>query len=200
MFPIGTEWSEYLISWHNLICFMYEINVRSDGREVSNMKMVVLSNILVWTLRKEVQTLELFGWQSVLSTICHGICIDFFGRYPMEETICHDGHSMTPFVSCAFVPAGLFLQNEGGWCEGFVRQEVTEQGGWLGEVGAMSQTAQNRLFGHWHRLSISFPLLFRPKLGRDSWHHVDPQNREMECELCLTCVLTVLEVSCKSYD
>ena len=62
-------------------------------------------------------------------------------------------------------------------------------GRWLGEVGAMPQTAQFRLIGDWRRLSISFPLLSRPKLGRDSWHHVDTQNRDMECESCLICVL-----------
>ena len=165
MFPIGTEWSEYLISWHNLICFMYGINMRSDGREVSNMKMVVLSNILVWTLRKEVQTLELFGWQSVLSTICHGICIDFFGRYPVEETICHDGHSMTPFVSCAFVPAGLFLQNEGGWCEGFVRQEGTEQ--W-GDDWERSGQCPKLPSLDWLVIDAVFPSLFRCYLDQNS--------------------------------
>ena len=168
---------------------MYEINMRSDGREVSNMKMLVLSNILVWTLWKKVQTWELFGWQSVLSTIYHGICIESIGRYPVEETICYDGHSMKPSLSLAFISADLFVRNVGWWCVGFVRQEGAEQWGWLGEVGAMPQAAQNRLFGNWHHLSISFSMLFRPKLGRDSWHHVDTQNRETECESCLICVL-----------
>jgi hypothetical protein len=190
MFPIGTEWSEYLISWHNLICFMYGINMRSDGREVSNMKMVVLSNILVWTLRKEVQTREFFwltncpldhlSWhlyQTLREISCGGNNVSW---WPFDKTI-----RVLSLCSCKIVLAECGRVMWGIRAAG----RHGTMGRWLGEVGAMPQTAQFRLIGDWRRLSISFPLLSRPKLGRDSWHHVDTQNRDMECESCLICVL-----------
>jgi hypothetical protein len=91
-------------------------------------------------------------------------------------------------------------------------------GMWAGDVGYSCGRRSRKSGEDWERLGqcpklprqdcsvidTVFPSLFRWKLdhilGRDSWHHVDPQNREMECELCLTCVLTVWEVSCESYD
>jgi hypothetical protein len=100
----------------------------SDGREVSNMKMNVLSNILIWTLESEVQTQERFGLTFVLSTIYLDICIETCGRYLMVQTRCLFDHSMRPFMSCAFVLADLLCGMRAGDVV-FVGQRVAGQGG-----------------------------------------------------------------------
>jgi len=116
-----------------------EINKRFDVREVSNMKLDVVSSVKYpWSehLKKKGSSDSgtIFELSFILSIIYLGICIESWGRYSLDLIECHVNHSMRPFLFWTWPPSNLFVEGGlAGWdarAAGCYRTEIMD-----GEMG-----------------------------------------------------------------